>query len=151
MDDALQSPLVKDEAVTWLLTRIGSWTNARWDQHLRFEFGDEIAGPVIEQLRVTIDANSHIGRRRPTEAARHGEALPEDSICPNEVEVVNLRAEVARLTAALAFYADPESWEDHGHENGLHWVPSIAIDEDRGQRAKAALTHPTETTRHGDE
>lgn len=35
----------------FLLTRIGSWTNARWDQHLRYEYGDEKAGPVIDAIR----------------------------------------------------------------------------------------------------
>lgn len=34
--------------LAWLLTRIGSWTNARADQHLRYEFGDERADAVIE-------------------------------------------------------------------------------------------------------
>ena len=26
-------------ALQFLMTRIGSWTNARWDQHLRDQFG----------------------------------------------------------------------------------------------------------------
>jgi hypothetical protein len=30
-------------ALAWLLVRIGSWTDARWDQHVRHEFGDEVA------------------------------------------------------------------------------------------------------------
>lgn len=34
----------------WLLTRIGSWTNARWDQHLRHEFGDESTDRLIAWL-----------------------------------------------------------------------------------------------------
>jgi hypothetical protein len=34
----------------WLLDRIGSWTNARWDQHLRHEFGDEATDALIEYL-----------------------------------------------------------------------------------------------------
>lgn len=38
-------------ALAFLLTRIGSWTDARWDQHLRHEFGDEFAGPVIIALK----------------------------------------------------------------------------------------------------
>ncbi len=37
--------------IAWLLTRIGSWTNARWDQHLRNEFGDVAANAAIEFLR----------------------------------------------------------------------------------------------------
>ena len=32
----------------WLLVRIGSWTDARWDQHLRDEFGDMDADETIE-------------------------------------------------------------------------------------------------------
>lgn len=40
-----------ETALTFLLTRIGSWTNSRWDQHLRAEFGDEFAGPVIIALK----------------------------------------------------------------------------------------------------
>lgn len=43
------------DAVTWLLTRIGSWTVARWDQHLRDEFGDEVAGPAIEAIQYNLD------------------------------------------------------------------------------------------------
>lgn len=38
------------EALRFLLTRIGSWTNARWDQHLRHEFGDDRAGRMITAL-----------------------------------------------------------------------------------------------------
>lgn len=38
------------EALRFLLTRIGSWTNARWDQHLRYEFGDERAERMIAAL-----------------------------------------------------------------------------------------------------
>ena len=34
----------------WILDRIGSWTNARWDQHLRSEFGDERANAVMEMV-----------------------------------------------------------------------------------------------------
>lgn len=35
-------------ALDWLLTQIGSWTNARWDQHLRHRFGDVRADEIIE-------------------------------------------------------------------------------------------------------
>lgn len=38
------------EALEFLLTRIGSWTSARWDQHLRHEFGDGRAEPMIRAL-----------------------------------------------------------------------------------------------------
>ena len=37
-------------AVDWLLTRIGSWTSARWDQHLRDHVGDEATDRIIEDL-----------------------------------------------------------------------------------------------------
>lgn len=39
-----------DIALRFLLTRIGSWTNARWDQWLRDEFGDERANYMIAEL-----------------------------------------------------------------------------------------------------
>jgi len=49
-----QQPAAVDEdaaeALRFLLTRIGSWTNARWDQHLRHEFGDDRAGRMIAAL-----------------------------------------------------------------------------------------------------
>lgn len=38
------------EALRFLLDRIGSWTNARWDQHLRHEFGDDRATKMIAAL-----------------------------------------------------------------------------------------------------
>jgi hypothetical protein len=38
------------EALGFLLTRIGSWTSARWDQHLRHEVGDAIADKAIEAI-----------------------------------------------------------------------------------------------------
>jgi len=34
----------------WLLIRIGSWTNARWDQHLLYEFGYERTHHLIDSL-----------------------------------------------------------------------------------------------------
>lgn len=37
-----------------LLLRIGSWTNARYDQHLRFEFGDENAEKFLRWLKSAI-------------------------------------------------------------------------------------------------
>jgi hypothetical protein len=37
----------------FLLTRIGSWTNARWDQHLRDEYGDEKTDLFIAWLGYT--------------------------------------------------------------------------------------------------
>lgn len=40
-----------ETALAFLLTRIGSWTNARWDQHLRYEFGDTLANQMIAALK----------------------------------------------------------------------------------------------------
>lgn len=40
-----------ETALAFLLTRIGSWTDARWDQHLRHEFGDELANVMIAALK----------------------------------------------------------------------------------------------------
>jgi hypothetical protein len=37
-------------ALSELLTRIGSWTSARWDQHLRYEVGDVDADAIIRWL-----------------------------------------------------------------------------------------------------
>lgn len=45
------SPCAARTALAWLLTRIGSWTHARWDQHVRHEFGDEIADALVHSLR----------------------------------------------------------------------------------------------------
>ena len=38
-------------ALRFLLTRIGNWTESRWDQWLRDEFGDERADYMIEQIK----------------------------------------------------------------------------------------------------
>ena len=48
--EAIRTVEAMAEALQFLLPRIGSWTNARWDQHLRYEFGDERAGPMITAL-----------------------------------------------------------------------------------------------------
>lgn len=37
-------------ALAFLLIRIGSWTSARWDQHVRHEYGDEVADLLINML-----------------------------------------------------------------------------------------------------
>jgi hypothetical protein len=42
-------------ALDLLLVRIGSWTHSRWDQHLRYEFGDEFANKVINWLTAHAD------------------------------------------------------------------------------------------------
>jgi hypothetical protein len=39
------------ELLCFLLTRIGSWTSARWDQHARYEKGDEAADMLIAWLK----------------------------------------------------------------------------------------------------
>ena len=44
------------EALQFLLPRIGSWTDSRWDQHLRYEFGDERAAPMIAALNAMLAA-----------------------------------------------------------------------------------------------
>lgn len=50
MTDATQIGLA------FLLNRIGSWTEARWDQHLRHEFGDDIANLMIAEICTTVPA-----------------------------------------------------------------------------------------------
>lgn len=49
-----QQALVQAEmarALRYLLGRYASFTTSRWDQHLRWEFGDEVAEPMIDSLR----------------------------------------------------------------------------------------------------
>jgi hypothetical protein len=53
--------------------------------------------------------------------------------------VLELRADNVRLREALAFYADPETYE--GHAVGYEWA--AAIENDNGARARAALTGVT--------
>ena len=38
------------DAIIHLFLSIGSWTNSRWDQHLRHEFGDEKTDSIISWL-----------------------------------------------------------------------------------------------------
>lgn len=38
------------DAIIHLFLRIGSWTNARWEQHLRNEYGDEKTDRIIKWL-----------------------------------------------------------------------------------------------------
>ena len=45
-------------ALQFLLTRIGSWTHARWDQHLRDEFGDEKAAQAIQWIEAMFDVKA---------------------------------------------------------------------------------------------
>lgn len=53
------------EMIAWLLRSIASWTNARFDQHLRNEFGDADAERALDWLR-TFGVLHHVengGRR----------------------------------------------------------------------------------------
>lgn len=47
-DDAVEH--VERIGLNFLLTRIGSWTNARWDQHLRDRLGDDHTVTIIRWL-----------------------------------------------------------------------------------------------------
>ena len=51
-------------ALQFLLTRIGSWTHARWDQHLRHEFGDEKAEQAIRWIEATFDVKAFADSRQ---------------------------------------------------------------------------------------
>ena len=46
-------PIV-ERGLRFLLSRIGSWTNARFDQHLRYEFGDEQTDEIMKWLEVYV-------------------------------------------------------------------------------------------------
>lgn len=45
-----ETPPEVTQGLNRILTRIGSWTNTRWDQHLRSFFGDEATDMVIGWL-----------------------------------------------------------------------------------------------------
>lgn len=69
--------LGRDEAVRavdFLLTRIASWTSANWQQHLRFEFGDECAERMIAAIAALRDGEGD-GRYAPDDAGEDFEAL----------------------------------------------------------------------------
>lgn len=38
------------DGVIHLFLSIGSWTNSRWDQHLRYEYGDEKTDTIVQWL-----------------------------------------------------------------------------------------------------
>lgn len=38
------------DGVVHLFLSIGSWTNSRWDQHLRYEYGDEKTDKIVQWL-----------------------------------------------------------------------------------------------------
>lgn len=42
------------DAIVFLLVRIGSWTNSRFDQQLRHEFGDEITNETMQWLKENV-------------------------------------------------------------------------------------------------
>jgi hypothetical protein len=46
----LKAPEAAKQGLVFLLTRIASWTNARWDQHLRERYGDKATDEIIEWL-----------------------------------------------------------------------------------------------------
>jgi hypothetical protein len=43
-------PRAPEKALAWLLERIGSWSNARFDQHLRYNFGDQATEDFLTWL-----------------------------------------------------------------------------------------------------
>jgi hypothetical protein len=57
-------------ALQFLLTRIGSWTSARWDQHLRNEFGDEKAERAIGMIERLYEISKY-GQTRLSEVRGH--------------------------------------------------------------------------------
>lgn len=53
LESALSENVVPEEVrdgVVHLFLSIGSWTNSRWDQHLRYEYGDEKTDKIIQWL-----------------------------------------------------------------------------------------------------
>lgn len=46
----LKAPETAKQGLVFLLTRIASWTNARWDQHLRERYGDKATDEIIEWI-----------------------------------------------------------------------------------------------------
>lgn len=68
--DAQAAPIMPASgrlAVQFLLTRIGSWTHARWDQHLRNEIGDAAANVAIRWIEEAFDVKGY-GELRACEA-----------------------------------------------------------------------------------
>lgn len=65
--------------------------------------GDPVAEMLAEGDRL-IDALA--ASQREVERLRHGEATAEDGVCPDAVEVVKLRAEVADLKQRLSIHDD---------------------------------------------
>jgi hypothetical protein len=52
------------EAICRILNRVGSWTTARFDQHLRYDVGDEDANEILSFLdreaHVELDRDKHV-------------------------------------------------------------------------------------------
>jgi hypothetical protein len=77
-----QAPSAVSRGLTFLLTRTGSWTSARWDQHLRDHLGDAPTEEVIRWLAergiLPYIAEGSSGRRLQEEARspREGKASP---------------------------------------------------------------------------
>jgi hypothetical protein len=61
----IEPELTKEQgdAVFYLLTQIGSWTEARWDQHLRYIICDEEADAIIAWMGKHVD--SRLGKPDP--------------------------------------------------------------------------------------
>jgi len=49
-----KAPPDVSKAILFLLIRIGGWTNARFDQHLRHEFGDTVADETMKWLEENV-------------------------------------------------------------------------------------------------
>jgi len=96
----------------FLLVRIGSWTSARWDQHLRHEFGDKKTDETIAWLK---ESGFDVDEMRGRPSAPKGEVVKPrelgDVIDAMLVEVPEtesgLRAALAGIKSSNAF-APPE-------------------------------------------
>lgn len=68
-------------ALAHLLVRIGSWTSSRWDQHVRHEYGDEVAEDLdrlLDDLGVPYKA---YGETRTSDVARCSVCLMPGGAC----------------------------------------------------------------------
>jgi len=89
-------------ALAFLLVRIGSWTDARWDQHVRYEFGDDIANALARMLD---DARVPIEIERRRESASHA---PSEEIIHNRI--------LARIDALVSSSEEAFEEADQLHE-----------------------------------
>lgn len=46
-----ECPRRPERLLAWMLVRVGSLTHARFDQHLRHEFGDQATNDLLEWLK----------------------------------------------------------------------------------------------------